>query len=90
MFNTLISWWQKWRFRQTIGNTDQTLKILRKMQEDDNELVRVMAALSILRLDPTKSNELIALIQAARCSEDSAVTDLAEEFIATKWREIAA
>ena len=89
MFSTLISWWQNWRFRRTLGDTEQTLKVLRKMQQDEDELVRVMAALSILKLDPTKSNELIPLIQAARRSEDSVVTDLAEMFFAANRRDIA-
>jgi hypothetical protein len=90
MFSALISRWRNWRFRQTIGDIEQTLKLLRKMQDDENELVRVMAALTILRLDPTKNDELRPLIQAARGSEDSVVNDLAEEFFAANWREIAA
>jgi hypothetical protein len=90
MFNTLISWWQNWRFRRTLGDMEQTLKVLRKMQQDEDELVRVMAALSILRLDPTKSNELIPLIQAARGSENRAVSDLVTDFLAANWRHSAA
>jgi hypothetical protein len=90
MFNTLISWWQNWRFRRTLGDMEQTLKVLRKMQQDEDELVRVMAALSILRLDPTKSNELIPLIQAARGSENRAVSDLVTDFFAANWRHSAA
>ena len=90
MFDALISRWRNWRFRQTIGDIEQTLKVLRKMQEDDNELVRVMAALSILKLDPTKSDELTPLIQTARGSKNLEVSDLAEEFIAANWRHRAA
>jgi hypothetical protein len=49
-----------------------------------------MAALSILKLDPTKGDELRPLIQAARGSENLVVSDLAEEFIAANWRHRAA
>ena len=90
MFGVLISWWRNWRFRQTIEDTDQTLNVLRKMQQDEDELVRLMAALSILKLDPTKSDELTPLIQAARGSENLVVSDLAEEFFAANWRHMAA
>ena len=90
MFSVLISRWRNWRFRQTIGDTEQTLKVLRKMQQDEDELVRLMAALTILKLDPTKSDELTPLIQAARGSENLVVSDLAEEFIAANWRHRAA
>ena len=90
MFDALISRWRNWRFRRTIGDTEQTLKVLRKMQQDEDELVRLMAALTILKLDPTKSDELTPLIQAARGSENLVVSDLAEEFIAANWRHSAA
>ena len=90
MFDALISRWRNWRFRQAIGDTEQTLKVLRKMQQDEDELVRLMAALTILKLDPIKSDELTLLIQAARGSENLAVSDLAEEFIAANWRHSAA
>jgi hypothetical protein len=43
-----------------------------------------------LKLDPTKSDELTPLIQAARGSENLLVSDLAEEFIAANWRHSAA
>ena len=90
MFGALISRWQNWRFRRTIGDTEQTLKVLLRMQGDENELVRVMAVLTILKLDPTMSDELMPLIQAARGSENLVVSDLAEEFIAANWRHSAA
>jgi hypothetical protein len=90
MFGALISRWRNWRFRRTIGDTEQTLKVLRKMQQDEDELVRLMAALTILKLDPTKGDELTPVIQAARGSENLAVSDLAEEFIAANWSHIAA
>ena len=90
MFSALISRWRNWRFRRAIGDTEQTLKVLRKMQQDEDELVRLMAALTILKLDPTKSDELTPLIQAARGSENLVVSDLAEEFIAANWRHRAA
>ena len=90
MFDALISRWRNWRFRQIVGDTEQTLKVLRKMQPDENELVRLMAALTILKLDPTTSDELTPLIQAARGSENLVVSDLAEEFIAAKCRHSAA
>ena len=90
MFDALIFRWRNWRFRQAIGDTEQTLKVLRKMQQDEDELVRLMAALTILKLDPTKSDELTPLIQAARGSENLVVSDLAEEFIAANCRHSAA
>ena len=90
MFDTLISRWRNWRFRRTIGDTEQTLKVLRRMQQDEDELVRLMAALTILKLDPTKSDELTPLIQAARGSENLVVSDLAEEFIGADWGHSAA
>jgi len=90
MFSTLISRWRNWQFQRKIGDTEQTLKVLQKLQQDENELVRLMAALTILKLDPTKSGELTPLIQAAQESENLAVSDLAEEFIAANWRQNAA
>ena len=90
MFSALISRWRNWRFRQTTGETNKQLKGLRKMKQDEDELVRLMAALTILKLDPTKSDELTPLIQAARGSENLVVSDLAEEFIAANWRHSAA
>lgn len=60
------------------------------MQQDENELVRLMATVTILKLDPTRSDELTPLIQAAQESENLAVSELAEEFIAANWRQRAA
>ena len=49
-----------------------------------------LKTLMILKLDPTKSDELTPLIQAARGSENLVVSDLAEQFIAANWRHSAA
>jgi hypothetical protein len=90
MFSALISRWRNWRSQRTIEDAEQALNVLRKMQRDDDELVRLMAALTILKLDPTKSDELTPLIQAAQGSENLAVSNLAEEFIEANWRQNAA
>jgi hypothetical protein len=84
MFSALTAWWRNWRLRRKIGDAEQTLKLLRKLQQDENELVRLMAALTILKIDPTKRDELTPLIQAALGSENLAVSDLAEDFIAAR------
>ena len=81
MFSGFNSWWRNWRFRRT-GVTEHTLKGLRKLHQDENEFVRLVAAVSILKLDPSKSVEFMPHIQAARGSENLEVSDLAEEFIA--------
>ena len=90
MFNALSSRWRNWRLRRTIKHCEHTLKMLRKLHQDKNEVVRLLAALTILKLDPTKHDELMPHIHAARGSENMVVSDLAEEFIAANWRQSAA
>ena len=82
MLSALVSRWRNWRFRQTRNDRKQTLNVLQKMRQDEDELVRLMAALMILKLDPTQSDELMPSIQSARDSESLEVSDLADEFIA--------
>ena len=84
MFSALIARWRNWRLRRTIMYSEQTLKVLRKMHQDEDEFVRLVAAVTILKLDPTKSDELMPVIRAARGSENLVVSDLAEEFIAAE------
>ena len=84
MFKAMISWWRHWRFRKKIGDMERTLKALRKIHQDEDELVRLMAAVTIMRLDPTNSEELMPHILAARGSENQVVNDLAEEFMTAK------
>jgi hypothetical protein len=90
MFSTLIFRWRNWRLRRTIKHYEHTLKAMRKLHQDENEVVRLLAALSILKLDPTKSDELMPHIHAARGSENLVVRDLADEFLADKKHHIAA
>jgi HEAT repeat protein len=47
--------------------------------QDDNEYIRAVAVVTILNLDPTKRDELMPIIQAARASNNPMVRGLAEE-----------
>ena len=58
--------------------------LLESWLQDEPEYVPLMAALTIIRLDLTKKDELVPIIQAALDSENPMVRGLAEEYIADK------
>jgi len=57
------------------------LRLLLPWLQDEHEYIRVLAAFTILKLDPTKRDELMPIVRSARGSENRMVQGMAEEFL---------
>lgn len=59
----------------------EAVPLLLPWLQDDHDYIRLLAAITIIRLDPTKRAELMPLIQAATASNNPMVQGMAEEFL---------
>ena len=60
----------------------EAVPLLQPWLQDGHEYIRLLAAITILKIDRTMQRELMPLIEAARASKNPMVQGMADEFIA--------